>query len=547
MVACAIATEVEDTDEVVRLAAAGEGKLYNGIPKEDLPPLTLQGIRSMDLWDNANNDAIRQNNKLLKRLSAPWKTKMSKNCCKYHRIPWFKLGFLGKKHKNKSRGGCQSLCNKYIGCKSFSYNFDKKMCIWSPQAVTYDQDWRFYSKKTNLQGKPDGTYHMFPGMKYLEPTSNIEKDVSLQQCMYSCTKELGCNAFSYSEPRTECARSGSAIGYSEHRQYFEKDQSGTKKPTWVEKHEKENEIKDKLKKDYVNDIDRLRTKQKKQQAKERKNKVDIEVTVKKDSKLSERGEKALEHEAAKGERKKKTADKSKESEEKFKSDMSSTTAKIDQIEKTGLEIVQKRLVQEKDSAAKAQLMSKKKAIQGKLDKLKDKYNKEHQKEKAEKADFRAKDEKKNQAEEVKQKDEQKEADERSKQQMAEEEAKMLAEEKKNKDCKVVLKDAKVRLAEAKRTEKQSKTKMATEETMVARWVQKTKMATNENHKKQYDEFVKESKESLNKATADEQTNVKNEMTQQRKENKVKEKCKKKKKKKKKKSGKKKKKKKKKKS
>ena len=28
-------------------------------------------------------------------------------------------------------------------CKSFSYSFKHKKCIWSPQAVTYDANWRF--------------------------------------------------------------------------------------------------------------------------------------------------------------------------------------------------------------------------------------------------------------------------------------------------------------------------------------------------------------------------------------------------------------------
>ena len=36
----------------------------------------------------------------------------AKECCQYNRIPWFKLGFMGKEYNRKSKSDCTSLCNQ---------------------------------------------------------------------------------------------------------------------------------------------------------------------------------------------------------------------------------------------------------------------------------------------------------------------------------------------------------------------------------------------------------------------------------------------------
>merc|ERR1712010_381900 len=88
----------------------------------DLPPLTKQGLNNIDVAKMANKDLQTTNNKLRKIISVPWETKISKDCCNYNRIPWFKFAFMGRTYLKKSRGDCQSICNKYMGCKSYSYN-----------------------------------------------------------------------------------------------------------------------------------------------------------------------------------------------------------------------------------------------------------------------------------------------------------------------------------------------------------------------------------------------------------------------------------------
>merc|ERR1711968_369205 len=157
-------------------------------------------------------------------------------------------------------------------------------------------------------------------------------------------------------------RSGQAIGYSEKWQYFEKDISSRKKPAWLEKHDKENELKDKLKKDYMNDIDRVRSKEKKDRTVERKRKLDIEVQVKKDGREAEEASKHAKIVEDKSEKDKKTADKVKSSNMQFEMRMEVTTSQIDELEKDSLERVNKRLVDEKDSAAIAQLKADKKQV-----------------------------------------------------------------------------------------------------------------------------------------------------------------------------------------
>merc|ERR1711871_217642 len=523
VIAVAISTEVEEAEG----AASTEGKLYEGIPKDDLPKMTIQGIRNMDLWKIANDDAVATNNKLEKRLSTPWKTKAAKDCCAYHKIPWFKLGFMGKRAAGKSKSGCKALCNQYMACKSFSYNFNEKDCIWSPQSVTYDQDWRFYSKKKDLDGKPDGTYHMFPGMKFLEPTTDVEKDKSLQECMYGCTQELGCNSFSYSEPLAECARSGQEIGYSEHWQYFEKDLSDRKKPSWKEKHDKENEMKDKLKKDYMNDIDKHRLEEEKEEAKETDRKASIEKQLKIDGKQGEKTEKTV-HRAKKAKaRAKARTKKTQDSAKKLAGELRMAT--LNETKNVALMESLKQRISELDPASQERVDLAQQAT--KLDTFMENQKKMIQEkqstESAEKQKFVEADAAEKAKDEKEQKSEQKERQTKFDGAMDKEKKEMEAKEAKEKSCAHNLQKTKAELVEATRMEKRSKSKMANEEGMVEKWTTRAQMATNEAHNKQYTEFVQESKENLDKATASEQEDVKREMKAQKKENDTKEKCKKK--------------------
>jgi len=158
--------------------------------------------------------------------------------------------------------------------------------------------------------------------------------------------------------------------------------------------------------------------------------------------------------------------------------------------------------------------------------LKKKYEDEETKETNQKNVFHKEDAAASAADEKKMKEEQKQRDEEFKTAMDNEKQKLVAKESRSKNCKLTLKDRQVQLDEAKHEEKVAKTKMANEEGAVEKWYARAQMSTHENHKKQYDEFVKESKESLSKITVDEQRYVKNQMKAQRVESTTKEKCKK---------------------
>merc|ERR1711970_599863 len=336
--------------------------------------------------DIQNKEIMEENSKNLKRLSTPWKTSISAECCKYHRIPWFKLGFMGKEYKQKTKSECLILCNQYMACKSYSYNYAAKECIWSPQAVTYDSDWRFYSKKKNMKGVPDGTYHMFPGMKFLEPTTDIEKNKSLQECQYSCTKELGCNSFSYSEPLNQCARSGQAIGYSEEWEYYEKDLNSPSLETIQEKHNKENVMKTGAKREYLDLIDKVRRKAAADKKQEHEELKENEAQAKTDQRNDQKAEDDENEAETKAERKAKTASQTKALAAQFKNDMAQVTKKIDQIEKGVLEKVEKKLVTEKDTTTIAELKVEKQTADKELQGLKQQFDREKVKENGEKND-----------------------------------------------------------------------------------------------------------------------------------------------------------------
>merc|ERR1711966_649290 len=171
-----------------------------------LPPMTKQGLEQMNLYKEANEELTGTNNKLRKQVGRGWETTIGKECCKYNKIPWFKFGFMGKTYTKKSRGDCESLCNRYLGCLSYSFNMKTKTCIYSSASLQYDDNWRFESKKVEENGKKTANYDAFPGLKFLEPTVPILTNQTLETCKYSCTKDFGCSGFSFSNVKDACSK-----------------------------------------------------------------------------------------------------------------------------------------------------------------------------------------------------------------------------------------------------------------------------------------------------------------------------------------------------
>jgi len=70
--------EMAEAAEVTEVATMDSGrKLFDGLPKEDLPILTQKGLSVMDQMALANSEVMDESSKNLKRLSTPWKTDIS--------------------------------------------------------------------------------------------------------------------------------------------------------------------------------------------------------------------------------------------------------------------------------------------------------------------------------------------------------------------------------------------------------------------------------------------------------------------------------------
>merc|ERR1712072_487896 len=492
-------------------------------PIDKLPPMVNAGLTNMGEWADANKALEKTNNKLRKRLSVPWETKLSKDCCDYHEIPWFRFGYMGKTFKNKSKGECETMCNQYIGCKSFSYNFKDKECVWSSQKPTYSADWRFYSKITNLQGKPNGKYHMFPGMKFLEPSKDIKHKISLQQCQYACTKDLGCKSFSYSQSKLECSTGETNVGYSESWQFFEKDLSKFKKPGFTEKHEKENTQKEETKRNYMFDIDKHNREKMAKRKQEVADKAMLERKVKNDKNKKEKVAKKDEKLMKKSEKCAKVSNKADERNKKIVAKDKVVTQKMNKARKAA-EVLQKAKLKAQHAEKKMKLQVKIATAAKNLGALKQTHRQNKILEVNAKKTKRSDMEKCRKSLEKQHKEDKKMKERKIKAWEAKQAAKAAAREKKSKTCKKDVKAEQARDAEIKATEKAAKKSLAVKESQTARWAKKAKLATKEGHKKKAVEKLKEAKEITKKAKSKEQRRVAKEIRFERATKAFKEKC-----------------------
>merc|ERR1712072_383506 len=488
VVATMMSVEVGAEEEAVSLGAAtpSEDKykpVYNKI--------TNVGLTNINEWKSENEQLEKTNNKLRTRLSTPWKTKVAKDCCKYHEIPWFKFGFLGRTYKNKSKGECRALCNQYLGCRSYSYRFKDKTCIYSAAAVSYDSDWSFYSKKYSKpggghkglftkqknfkkhyhEGKPrqTGTYHMFPGMKFLQPFKETKK-MSKPQCEYACTKDLGCGSFSYDNTNNMCAISGGKVSYAPDFHYYEKDLSNLKKPGYEEKHEKENAAKEVLKENYVHEIDKTRRAEAAARKKEQAKKKVMEAKVKKDKAKKEKDDKK-EARITRAEKKlAKTVSNGKKAVGRIDLQKKKLLSKTDKLIKKR-EKLQKKLLKVHHNEVKSKTKMKIRVISKALGQMKVTKIGVNMRERNQKLQI-------------------------------------VKDKKTVQKLKDVDKEAKNKTAEAKKSEKESKKELSRLEFAVGYWTKKNKLATTERRKKKCKEEEKMAQEKVDKAKNKEERRIK---------------------------------------
>merc|ERR1711988_1132210 len=503
-------TEVGGEEEAVSLDAPDESKYA-----EKYPPVVVKGLRNVKEWERENKQLEATNNRLRKRLSVPWKTKLSKDCCKYSEIPWFKFGFMGKRYTNKSAGDCRALCNQYIGCKSYSYRYKDRTCIYSSDAVTYDSDWRFYSKKYDNKGKPVGTYHMFPGMKFLQPFTKVETK-SLPECKYACTKDLGCGSFSYDTTQNKCSVSGSKIGYAPDFHYYEKDLSNLKKPGFKEKHDKENAAKETLKEEYMHNIDKARRKEAADHKKELAKKKTLEAKAKKESKRDA----AL---AKKSEQYRKVVARCKEKNKKILGEKNKLVTTMATIRKNSEGLTKKRL-KVHHNEKKAKLNTKIKTLQKNLGERWREHIQIDMKEKNQKVENRKQKEKARKTVEKKHKEDRRLRKQDRATFKASQKSKIARDKRVNSTCKINENEKKTKATESTKQEKAAKTSLARKEFVVGYWAKKVKLATTERRKKKTIEGLKEAKESMNKAKSEETRRIKETARAANKNQKIKEMC-----------------------
>jgi len=168
----------------------------------------------------------------------------------YNAIPGYKYSYLGRTMHGKSRASCESLCNTYGACKSYSYNDKTRTCVWSMSQLKYDPDFRMYAKKSAPVGNPEELYAELPGMLMQDKVKGRVKGISKPECKYSCTKDVGCKTFSYSESKSECLTSGVPLHYTADFTYYEKNVP-LGPPDWKKKHAKENAGKEQLKERWI--------------------------------------------------------------------------------------------------------------------------------------------------------------------------------------------------------------------------------------------------------------------------------------------------------
>merc|ERR1711861_53311 len=142
----------------------------------------------------------------------------------YTTVPGYKYTYQSRTLTDKSRAECELVCSTYSSCKSFSYNAQDRVCIWSMSHIKYDPDFTMWAKLLD----PSGTYHtheymQMPGMRVQDRDTAVIGDTSFEECKYACSKDESCKTFSFNKERSECMKTGIGIHFDDKWIYSEKD------------------------------------------------------------------------------------------------------------------------------------------------------------------------------------------------------------------------------------------------------------------------------------------------------------------------------------
>merc|ERR1719181_684809 len=144
----------------------------------------------------------------------------------YDQIPGFVFRHMGQEIITTTKQKCEETCDENEGCRSYSYNAEKKICVWSIEAIQYRIGWEFFCKVKviNAFGKRvhQGKWRSFPDIMYQEPGYKKYNSVSTQHCQNHCSKDAKCQAFSYDRKRQRCYLTDAGIHYDPSYMYYER-------------------------------------------------------------------------------------------------------------------------------------------------------------------------------------------------------------------------------------------------------------------------------------------------------------------------------------
>lgn len=252
LIAAAVALAGQSAEE----PDLGEGVSMETSVAEPPPPppkplvmrtVDVDALKIIDHYKDFNQKLQKQEGTLRQKLGSP--PEESKGIG-FVAVPGYKYAYQGRTIEDKSRAECETVCATYGACQSYSYNAEKRSCIWSMSHITYDASFTMFAKDMT----PDGHFHThlynrLPGVVVQEKKHPPMRDTTIEECKYECTKDESCKSFSWSADRRECIKSSIPLHYNAEWTYYEKDipQKKTKKS----KHKKENERKEKRKSAWI--------------------------------------------------------------------------------------------------------------------------------------------------------------------------------------------------------------------------------------------------------------------------------------------------------
>jgi len=241
--------------EAASVSAASDGDDGGGddagaaLPPKPLvmKPVDVQGLKIIDEYKGFNQKLVKQEKSLRLQLNSP--PEKLKGLA-YVPVPGYKYDYQGRTIEDKSRAECELVCSTYSACQSYSYNKQKRTCIWSMSHISYDPAFTMWAKMLT----PDGHFHThmytkLPGMLVQEKKLPPLKDMTYDECKYECSKDESCKSFSFSDDKTECVKSSVPIHFADGWVYYEKDVP--MKKTKKDNHKKENERKKKLRSEWI--------------------------------------------------------------------------------------------------------------------------------------------------------------------------------------------------------------------------------------------------------------------------------------------------------